>query len=121
MPTATHKTKDPMPTTILVAHLEGGTPGLAQAAIYVDLDRGPSTNNWAALVTRDKLNDLVAQTGATLWATNPWEGESFGDSAGYIWRSGIAVMVSQRDHLHYVAARLPEGMVALAAHKHAGH
>jgi hypothetical protein len=72
---------------LVVALLSGGTWDHTSAAVCVDTDRGNASEDWAAVVRRDRLQGLVRETGATLDAEpTVWDGSRFGDGAGWIAR-----------------------------------
>ena len=77
---------------LVVALLHGGTWDHTSAAVCVDTDRGDAAEDWAAVVRRDRLQELVCETGATLDAEpTVWDGSRFGDGAGSIERFGDEV------------------------------
>lgn len=77
---------------LVVALLTGGTWDHSYAAVCVDTDRGNASEDWAAVVRRDRLQELVRETGATLDAEPTiWDGSRFGDGAGSIERFGDEV------------------------------
>jgi hypothetical protein len=68
----------------LVIGLVDGSAEDARAAICVDLDRGNTTEEWAALVHVDRVQELLDQTGGEEVSRSIWNGERFGDGNGGI-------------------------------------
>ena len=72
---------------LVVALLHGGTWDHTYAAVCVDTDRKSAAEDWAAVVRRDRLQELVRETGATLDAEpTVWDGSRFGVWSGWIER-----------------------------------
>lgn len=69
---------------LVTVGLRGGDSSEAKAAICVDLNPGDVRPiEWAALVRRDRVEELVEQTGAELMdGPTPWDGAKFGDGTG---------------------------------------
>ena len=70
---------------LVTVGLNGGDASDSTAAVCVDLDPGVVTNGeeWTALVRRDRLDELLAQTGATIVRSpEVWDGSRFGDGTG---------------------------------------
>lgn len=88
--TAETQTAAAAPAELVIALLSGGTWDHTSAAVCVDTDRGNASEDWAAVVRRDRLQELVRETGATLDAEpTVWDGSRFGDGAGWIARHSV--------------------------------
>ena len=72
------------PDDLVTVVLRDGRADDATAAVCLDLDRGLAiAGTWAAIVRRDRVGELLGQTGTVLVrGPLPWDGSRFGDGSG---------------------------------------
>lgn len=78
-----------MSSDLVVVGLKGGSAERADLALAVDTDPGNvGPVEWYALVSRGDMDALVNVTGAdVVREAREWDGEPFGDGAGYVERA----------------------------------
>jgi hypothetical protein len=80
MKTTNHTATD---SDLCIMRLRGGVASDAIDAVCVDLDPGSVEHEWSALVRRDRIANLLHNTGAEqVGEARIWYGETFGDGNG---------------------------------------